>query len=178
MTRTHRSVLPDYIDTHVRILFVGINPGLRSASLGHHFAGSSNRFWKVLYGAGLVPEPITYLDDWRLPSLGLGLTNIVARPSAGIHELRRQEYEAGRIQLLAKIERYQPPALAILGLTLHSILFSDAHPRVRPSLGLQQKRLLGSAVFLLPNPSGRNAHYSLSAMVEAYRILTQFLQRA
>lgn len=167
--------LPDYIDAGVRILFIGINPGLRSALLGHHFAGYSNRFWKVLYGARLVPQPVTYLDDWRLPSWGLGLTNIVARPSAGIHELTRRDYETGRATLLAKIGRYKPPAVAVLGLTLHSILFQKGAGRVRVELGLQPYCLHSSAVYLLPNPSGRNAHYSLDAMVRAFGVLRKFL---
>lgn len=175
MPRTGHSSLPDYIDPGVRILFVGINPGLRSALLGHHFAGYSNRFWKVLYGARLVPEPITYLDDWRLPSWGLGLTNIVARPSAGIHDLTQWEYERGRATLLAKIGRYKPPAVAVLGLTLHSILFQNRPGRVKAELGLQPDLLKGSAVYLLPNPSGRNAHYSLDAMVRAFGVLKKFL---
>ena len=174
---TKRRCLPDYIRADMRVLFVGINPGLRSALLGHHFAGYSNRFWKLLYGAGLVPEPVTYLDDWRLPSWGLGLTNIVAKPSAGIHELTRRDYEAGRTLLLAKIERYRPPAVALLGLTLHSILFPDRRRRANPTPGLQEERLLDAAVFLLPNPSGRNAHYSLQAMLNVYRTLREFLRR-
>jgi TDG/mug DNA glycosylase family protein len=162
----------------VRILFVGINPGLRSALLGHHFAGYSNRFWKVLYCARLVPEAITYLDDWRLPTWGLGLTNLVARPSAGIHELTRQDYEKGRARLLAKIERYNPPVVAILGLTLHSVLFPDGSPRSRPKVGLQRRRLLSSTVYLLPNPSGRNAHYSLDAMARSFGMLKKYVLQA
>ena len=98
MTRNHTAShgLPDYIRSDVQVLFVGINPGLRSALLGHHFAGYSNRFWNALYRSGFVSQPLTYLDDWRLPSWRLGLTNIVARPSSGIHELTRSDYEAGR----------------------------------------------------------------------------------
>jgi TDG/mug DNA glycosylase family protein len=172
--RQHRD-LPDYIDPTVRILFVGINPGLRSARLGHHFAGYSNRFWKVLYRARLVPEAITYLDDGRLPTWGFGLTNLVSRPSAGIHELTRQDYETGRARLLTKIERYNPPVVALLGLTLHSIVFPDGSPGSRPKLGLQRRRLRSSAVYLLPNPSGRNAHYSLDAMVRAFGVLRKYL---
>jgi TDG/mug DNA glycosylase family protein len=174
---TERPRLPDYIRADVQILFIGINPGLRSALLGHHFAGYSNRFWKALHGAGLVPEPVTYLDDWRLPSWGLGLTNIVARSTAGIHELTRRDYEEGRTLLLAKIEQYRPPVVAVLGLTLYTILFPEGTRRAKPKVGLQQERLLSSAVFLLPNPSGRNAHYSLRAMVEAFGTVREFIRR-
>src|SRR5574342_581146 len=106
MTR-HRT-LPDYIRPGVRVLFVGINPGLRSAQLGHHFAGHSNRFWKLLFESGLVNIPLTYQDDWRLPEWRLGLTNIISRPSAGIDALDPAEYRAGVSALERKIIRYQP----------------------------------------------------------------------
>ena len=169
--------LSDHIAPGVRILFVGINPGLRSALLGHHFAGHSNRFWKVLYAAGLVPEPLTYRDDWRLPSFGLGLTNIVARPTAGIHELAAQEYEHGRTQLLTTIARYQPSVVAILGLSLSAILLGTGRISARRLPGLQRERLVNSSVFLLPNPSGRNAHYSLADMVKTFRDLQRYLPK-
>jgi TDG/mug DNA glycosylase family protein len=168
--------LPDYIESDVQVLFVGINPGLRSAAVGHHFAGYSNRFWKVLYRSGLVPQPLTYSDDRRLPSWGLGLTNMVARPSSGIHELTSKDYDAGHAILLSKIEQYRPRVVAILGLTLYSVLFPKRRREtVRP--GLQPERLAQTAVFLLPNPSGRNAHYSLEAMVRIYGALKPFLRR-
>jgi TDG/mug DNA glycosylase family protein len=167
--------LPDYIGADVQVLFVGINPGLRSAAVGHHFAGHSNRFWKVLYHSGLVPQLLTCSDDWRLPTWGLGLTNMVARPSSGIHELTSEDYDEGRAILLSKIERYRPRVVAILGLTLYSVLFSKRKGgATRP--GLQRARLAEAAVFLLPNPSGRNAHYSLEAMVQAYGELKAFLR--
>ena len=96
----HRGArVDDLIGPGLRLLFVGINPGVRSALTGHHFAGFSNRFWKVLYRSGLVPEPLTYLDDDRLPEWGFGITNIVARPTRGIDELRPEEYSAGRLRL-------------------------------------------------------------------------------
>ena len=88
--------LKDRIRPGVRVLFVGINPGLRSAATGHHFAGYSNRFWKLLFESGLVPEPITYESDDRLPGWGYGITNIVPRATAGIDELRREEYRRAR----------------------------------------------------------------------------------
>src|SRR5918995_1446909 len=100
--------LTDRIRPGVRVLFVGINPGVRSAQTGHHFAGYSNRFWKLLWEAGLVPEPITYEDDRRLPEFGYGITNIVPRPTPGINDLRPEEYQAGARALVRKITRYQP----------------------------------------------------------------------
>ncbi|MET0516837.1 MAG: mismatch-specific DNA-glycosylase [Nitrospiraceae bacterium] len=167
--------MSDRIEPGVQILFVGINPGLRSALVGHHFAGHSNRFWKVLYASGLVPEPLTYRDDWRLPSYGMGLTNMVAKPTAGIRELTAQEYEEGRTQLLATIARYQPSVVAVLGLSLATILLGTGGISARRLPGLQRERLLNSSVFLLPNPSGRNAHYSTADMVKVFRALRRFL---
>lgn len=166
--------MPDYVGSGIRILFVGINPGLRSALLGHHFAGHSNRFWKVLSASGLVPEPLTYKDDWRLPFFGLGLTNVVPRPTAGIHDLTVHEYEFGRNRLLALVARYEPCVVAVLGLSLSTILLGGKRGTAERIPGLQQERLVKSAVFLLPNPSGRNAHYSLTHMVQLFRELRRF----
>ena len=89
----------------LRVLFVGINPGIRSSFTGHHFAGFSNRFWKLLYDARLVPEPLTYVDDERLPEWGYGITNVVPRPTPGIGTLTRNEYVAGSARLRRKIGR-------------------------------------------------------------------------
>ncbi len=175
MTR-RSNTLPDYIRPGCRVLFVGINPGVRSAVVGHHFAGYSNRFWKLLYESRLVPEPVTYEDDGRLPDWGFGLTNLVARPSRGIDALRPIEYLAGRKTLLAKIRRYRPPVVALLGVTLYRVLFPDRSGarrleqarRNRPRVGWQPDRLAGAKVFVLPNPSGRNAHYSYRQMLELF----------
>src|SRR4051794_9475185 len=100
--------LRDCIRPGVTVLFVGINPGVRSSQTGHHFAGYSNRFWKLLFESTLVPEPISYEDDRRLPEWGFGITNIVARPTPGIDTLRREEYVAGRAALIRKVRRYRP----------------------------------------------------------------------
>jgi double-stranded uracil-DNA glycosylase len=165
-----RKRLSDHIRPGVRILFVGINPGLRSAATGHHFAGYSNRFWKLLFDSKLVSEPLTYQDDWRLPDWGLGLTNIIQRPSAGIDVLKPREYTAGRKGLMATVTRYRPNAVALLGVTIYRTLFPD-HQTGRISLGLQDKTLADRPVFVLPNPSGRNAHYSYRTMLMAFRTL-------
>jgi TDG/mug DNA glycosylase family protein len=162
--------LPDRIDAGVRILFVGINPGLRSAELGHHFAGFSNRFWKLLYDSQLVTEPLSYHEDWRLPEWGLGLTNIISRCSAGIDVLDPVEYRKGKARLERKLHRYRPFVVAILGVTIMRILFPDEYPL---RLGMTQVQLSGIPLFLLPNPSGRNAHYSYDRMLAAFRGLRQ-----
>jgi TDG/mug DNA glycosylase family protein len=177
--------LPDHIRPGLRGLFVGINPGLRSAAVRHHFAGHSNRFWKLLAESGLVPEPLTYAHDHRLPEWGLGLTNIITRASSGVHLLTAADYAAGRRKLLAKIRRYRPAIVVLLGISLYPILCPPGRPRgsrrVKPasrSLGLQAGRIAGAPVFLLPNPSGRNAHYSYQEMLAAYRSLNVYLLRS
>lgn len=169
-TRRQYRRLRDCIQPGVRVLFVGINPGLRSAATGHHFAGYSNRFWKLLFESKLAPEPLTHQDDWRLPDWGLGLTNIIQRPSAGIDVLKPREYIAGRKRLIATVKHYRPHAVALLGVTIYRTLFPE-YRTGRISLGLQAKTLADRPVFVLPNPSGRNAHYSYRTMLMAFRAL-------
>jgi TDG/mug DNA glycosylase family protein len=157
------------------VLFVGINPGIRSSLTGHHFAGFSNRFWKVLFRSGLVPEPLTYLDDDRLPEWGYGVTNVVGRPTRGIDELGAEEYAAGRRRLRAKVRRHQPAVVAFVGLTVYRAMFPDHRGAV--TLGLQRDRLGAARVFVLPNTSGRNAHYSFEQTLEAFEALRRTLRR-
>ena len=154
------------------MLFVGINPGVRSSMTGHHFAGFSNRFWKLLYESGLVPEPIGYQDDRRLPEWGYGITNIVARPTPGIDTLKAEEYVEGRRILRRKIGRYKPQVVAAVGVTVFRALFPERKGRVE--LGLQPDTIGASAVFVLPNPSGRNANFSYAEMLAAFRDLARY----
>jgi double-stranded uracil-DNA glycosylase len=156
------------------VLFVGINPGVRSALTGHHFAGYSNRFWKLLYQSRLVPEPVTYVDDDRLPEWGFGITNVVARATPGIDELKPEEYAAGRLRLRAKARRYRPEIVAFVGITVYRAMYPEQRGPV--TMGLQKERLGETAVFVLPNPSGRNANYSYDEMLRVYRALTRFLR--
>lgn len=160
----------------MRVLFVGINPGIRSALTGHHFAGFSNRFWKLLFDSGLVPEPIGYEDDDRLPEWGYGITNIVPRPTAGIDTLRPEDYVQGRKRLWRKVMKYQPEVVAAVGITVFRALFPERRGPV--SLGLQPERIGQSAVFVLPNTSGRNARYSYGEALAAFRKLRRYLQRS
>jgi TDG/mug DNA glycosylase family protein len=166
--------LRDRIQPGIRVLFVGINPGVRSALTGHHFAGYSNRFWKLLSDAGLVPEVITYLDDDRLPAWGFGITNIVARPTPGIDTLTPVEFVAGRARLLRKIRRFRPEVVALVGLTVFRAMFPGVKGPV--ALGLHDEQLAGARVFVLPNPSGRNANYTYVQMLEAFRDLARLLR--
>jgi double-stranded uracil-DNA glycosylase len=178
MPRIISTVLPplrDCIRPGVRVLFVGINPGVRSSLTGHHFAGFSNRFWKLLYESRLVPERITYEEDRRLPEWGYGITNIVPRPTPGIDTLEREEYVAGRTRLRAKVRRYRPAVVAMVGVTVFRAMFPEHKGPV--ALGLQPQQLGESAVFVLPNPSGRNANFAYAEMLAAFRALGRFLGR-
>jgi TDG/mug DNA glycosylase family protein len=179
-TTLARLRLEDRIRPGVRVLFVGINPGVRSALTGHHFAGYSNRFWKLLYDSRLVPEPLTFEDDDRLPEFGFGITNIVARPSPSISDLRPEEYRAGATELLRKIRRVRPDIVALVGVTVYRALLASLGDRqavARPVvLGVQTPPVpFPCKVFVLPNPSGRNANYSYAEMLAAFRRLRRVL---
>jgi TDG/mug DNA glycosylase family protein len=165
--------LRDRIRPGVRVLFVGINPGVRSSLTGHHFAGFSNRFWNLLYESKLVPERITYSDDDRLPEWGYGVTNIVARPTPGIDTLRPEEYAVGRVRLRRKVLRFKPPVVAMVGLTVFRAMFPERKGPI--GVGLQPERIGDSDVFVLPNPSGRNANYSHAEMLAAFRALRRYI---
>ncbi len=175
--------LTDRIKPGVRVLFVGINPGVRSAQTGHHFAGFSNRFWKLLVESGLVSEPITYVDDRRLTEFGFGITNLIARPSPGIDDLTPAEYIAGWKILERKIRRYRPEVVALVGITL----FRAIEPLLPGNVGLPRRTraavkagpqpavIHGARVFVLPNPSGRNANFSYAEMLAAFVALRRSL---
>jgi TDG/mug DNA glycosylase family protein len=160
--------LRDCIQPDVRVLLVGINPGIRSATIGHHFAGYSNRFWKLLYEAGVVPEPIGTADDRRLPEWGFGVTNLVARATPGIDTLRPDEYAAGVRVLRRKVRRFRPRIVAFVGVSLYRAIFAKKGPI---ALGMQGETFEGARVFVLPNPSGRNANYSYAEMLAAFKDL-------
>jgi double-stranded uracil-DNA glycosylase len=182
LTTSHGKRLRDRIKPGVRVLFVGINPGVRSAQTGHHFAGYSNRFWKLLYESGLVPERVTFEDDDRLPDFGYGITNIVARATPGMNDLRAEEYQQGARLLLKKIEKLQPEIVALVGITVYRALLlslGDASAMKREiRLGPQQPPVpFPSQVFVLPNPSGRNANFTYTEMLAAFRSLRRALSR-
>ncbi len=169
MTTCHPT-LPDRVGPGLDVLFVGINPGVRSAELGHHFAGHSNRFWVLLRDVGLVPPEFGFAADEQLPSLGLGITNLVARTTPGVADLEPAEFAAGRLVLLRKVRRLRPRIVALVGVTVARAV----HPLLRTGrveLGLQSVSMHEARVFVLPNPSGRNAHYSYAAMRAAFAAL-------
>jgi TDG/mug DNA glycosylase family protein len=167
--------LRDRIAPGVRVLLVGINPGVKSAQTGHHFAGPSNRFWRLLFESGLVPERISHLDDVRLPEWGLGVTNLVARPSPGIDVLRPAEYVEGWHILEKKIDRFRPEIVAFVGVTIYrallKVLGAKGTTIIEP--GFQHATVHDARIFVLPNPSGRNANYSYDEMLAAFAALRQ-----
>ena len=166
--------LRDRVKLPVRVLFVGINPGVRSAQTGHHFAGYSNRFWKLLHEARIVPEPITFEDDDRLHEWGLGITNLIARATPGIDTLEPAEYTAGVRILRRKVRRWQPEIVAFVGVTVFRAVFGcPAGTAVK--VGPHRDRFEGARVVVLPNPSGRNAHFSYKKMVKAFRSLRRIV---
>lgn len=168
-------LLKDRIRPPVRVLLVGINPGIRSSQVGHHFAGPSNRFWKLLYESRLVPEPIGFADDDRLPEWGFGITNLIPRPTPGIDSLRPDEYVTGAVALRRKIRHVKPDVVAFIGVTLFRSVFGR-RPGQPVALGPQEERLEGARVFVLPNPSGRNANFSYAEMLEAFARLRRALE--
>ena len=148
--------LPARLCRTPRILFVGINPSLTSARVGHHFAGPGNPFYRLLHAAALVPEPFTFADDVRMPALGLALTNIAERATREAAELTPDDYARGRPRLARTIARIRPAVVAFVGSTAYRQFFG---PSATPGPGPKPERIGDAAVFVVPNPSGRNAAY-------------------
>lgn len=148
--------VPDLIGPGLRVLFCGINPGLYSGYTGHHFARPGNRFWPTLYAAGFTPRLLAPSEEHELLNYGYGITNLVERATTVANELTSAELIAGGQRLLAKVEQFRPRVVAILGVSAYRTGFA------RPKAGLgQQSEPLGSAqLWVLPNPSGLNAHYT------------------
>ena len=168
--------LADRIGARPRILFVGINPSLRSAEVGHHFAGRGNPFWRLLAAAGLVPEGFGFAADRGLPALGLGLTNIVPRATRAAAELTPAEYAAGRRLLARKISRARPAVVAFVGVTGYRQFFG---PGAAGGSGAKPQRIGAARVFVVPNPSGRNAAYpGFEDKLVWYRLLALYAAEA
>ncbi len=156
--------VPDIIAPGLRILFCGINPGLYSGATGHHFARPGNRFWPALAAGGLTPRRLDPAEERELLDYGLGITNLVPRATAAAVELSADELEAGGRRLLEKLETFSPRALAVLGISA----YRQAFARPEAVLGLQPERLAGVPVWVLPNPSGLNAHYRLEDLARLF----------
>lgn len=159
--------LPDLLAPGLLAVFCGINPGLRAAACGHHFAGHGNRFWRTLHLAGFTDRELPPEQCAELLSYRFGLTTVVSRATAGASELSRLEYVDAALPLAQKLERHRPACIAFLGKAAYAAMTQQRHVR----WGEQRQRIGPSRVWLLPNPSGRNRAFSLGDLVEAYRAL-------
>jgi double-stranded uracil-DNA glycosylase len=163
--------LPDHLRSGMKLVIVGCNPGDRSARVGHYYAGRGNEFWPLLHDSGILPELLDHRDDKRMIEFGIGLTDLVKRPTRGIEELRREEFAEGRILLAQKLEQYEPQVIAFNGKTAYEN-FSQ-----RPcELGLQKQRLYGALVFVLPSTSGKNT-LGANAKLRYFRQLARLLTK-
>lgn len=159
----------DVIASALRVLFCGINPGLYSGATGHHFARPGNRFWPTLHLAGFTPHQLSPAEERELLTLGYGITNLVARTTATADELSVDELLAGRKRLESKVKRYKPRVVAVLGIGAYRMAFREP----KAAIGLQSNVIAESAIWVLPNPSGLNAHYQLAVLVEQFRNLRE-----
>ena len=166
-TRARARTLKDVIKPGLDVLFVGINPGLYTAAIGHHFGRPGNRFWPALNASGLLRAPLTPYDSERLLESNLGITNIVDRATALASELSNEELIAGARRLERKILRYKPRQAAFLGLGLYRAAFE--RPKAR--LGLQAETIGRTRLWVLPNPSGLNAHFQVPDYTRMFRRL-------
>ncbi|HEU4697733.1 MAG TPA: G/U mismatch-specific DNA glycosylase [Gemmatimonadales bacterium] len=156
--------VPDLVAPDLKVLFCGINPGLYTAAVGHHFAGPSNRFWKVIHLAGFVEQPITAFEEAVLLPRGYGITNVVPRATARADELAPAEFVAGGRRLAAQVRRWRPRILAVLGVGAYRTAFA----RPKAVVGPQDERLGATRLWVLPNPSGLNANYQLPDLVRLF----------
>ncbi len=154
----------DVVAPGLKVLFVGINPGLYTAAVGHHFGRPGNRFWPVLHRAGFTPRLLSPFEERELLPLGLGITNVVERASAAASELTAEEIRAGAKALAGKICQLQPAYVAVLGMQCYRVAFN----RPKAGVGLQPEDMCGSKVWVLPNPSGLQAHYQLPELIQLF----------
>lgn len=152
--------VPDVIAPRLRVLFCGINPGLYTAAVGHHFARPGNRFWPALFSAGFTDRLVSPFDERELLRSGYGITNVVTRATAAADQLSREELRQGGKQLAAKVRRYRPRVLAILGLGA----YRAAWEKPKAIIGRQPETIGETLVWVLPNPSGLNAHYQADVL--------------
>ena len=167
----HGEAVDDLVDDRVRLLFVGINPGLWTAAVNAHFARRGNRFWPALHAAGITPRSIDVSDGMSEPDrelvlgLGIGITNIVPTASARAEELSVDELRAGAVALEAKVRAWKPRVVAVLGLTA----YRQAFGKPKAAQGRQSDCFGGAELWVLPNPSGLNAHETIGSLATSYR---------
>jgi TDG/mug DNA glycosylase family protein len=161
--------VPDLIDSGLSVLFCGINPSLYSVAVQHHFARPGNRFWRTLHGAGFSERLLRPDEEQELLRSGLGITNLVSRGTARADELRLEEYDGGALVLTSKLAHYRPRYVAFLGVQAYRFAFKAPLAQVGP----QRARLANSEVWVLPNPSGLNAHYQIEGLIREYAQLAR-----
>ena len=154
----------DVLGKDLKVLFVGINPSLRSAAVGHNFARPGNRFYPALYAAGFTPRLFKPEEDRDLPNYGVGITNFAARPTRAADELSRAELVAGARVLDTLVTNLEPRLVAVLGLGAYKLALG----RPKAAMGLQPETIGGRPVWILPNPSGLNAHYKPADFARLY----------
>jgi TDG/mug DNA glycosylase family protein len=157
----------DLLAPDLKILFCGINPGLYSGAVGHHFARPGNRFWPTLHAAGFSDRLLSSFEEHELLKQGCGITNLVDRATATADELTAKELIAGARRLMRKVRRYRPAVIAFLGITAYRMAFQ----RKRVAFGPQEERLADAGIWVLPNPSGLNAHFQLEDLARLFRDL-------
>ncbi len=162
--------MPDILAPGLRVAFCGINPSVYSVVVGHHFARPGNRFWPALFAAGFTPARWAPAQDRELLGMGLGITNVVARSSVAAAEVTRAEFEAGGQLLRAKMEEFRPEVLAVLGIGAYRAAFN----RPKATLGLQAETIGTTRLWVLPNPSGLNAHYHPPDLARLFRELREW----
>jgi TDG/mug DNA glycosylase family protein len=161
---------PDVLTAGAKLWFVGVNPGLYSAAIGHHFGRPGNRFWPVLERAGFTAGRWSPFDDERLPELGLGITNLVPRATARAEELTQTELRRGAKRLATKVAALEPGVVAVLGVTAFRLAFA----RPEAKLGRQTEPIAGATLWVLPNPSGLNAHHQLDSLARLFSTLREY----
>ncbi len=164
--------VPDIIAPNLKILFCGINPGLYTAAVGHHFARPGNRFWPSLFKAGLTPRLFSPFEEEKLLPLGFGITNLVKRATAAASEIQKDEFKVGAIELEKKAARYKPKVVAILGVEAYRAAFN----RSKANVGKQDELLANAKLWILPNPSGLNAHYQIDALAKRFKDVNDYAQ--
>ncbi|WP_236790451.1 G/U mismatch-specific DNA glycosylase [Amycolatopsis sp. GM8] len=169
LAAAHGTTIPDVIAPGLRVLFCGINPGLYSGATGHHFARPGNRFWPALHASGFTPRRLDPGEQDQLLEYGLGITNLVARATARADELTGTELRDGAVRLAEEIERYRPRCLAVVGITAYRTAFG--HPKA--AIGPQLDSISETAVWVLPNPSGLNAHWTPVTLAQEFASVRQ-----
>lgn len=162
----------DVIAPDLKVLFCGINPGLYTAAVGHHFARPGNRFWPALYASGFSEQLLSPFDELELLKHGYGVTNVVMRTTATADQLTKEEIIDGGKKLRRKVLRYRPRVLAILGVGAYRTAFE--HPKA--AVGRQDEMIGNTVVWVLPNPSGLNANYQANDLARLFRELHDYIQ--